>query len=86
MLSHVPGTSVLTGEGFITDLTIETQTSMRVHVTLHLIGGKEFLLANVTLEEALSGVHVVVSSQIAEPFKGFVTGRTEVNDLSVNQA
>jgi len=85
MLPSVPSTGVFASERLLTNLTVESKASVRVHVPLYLISGEEFFLANVTFKETLPRVYIVVPSQISQPLEGFSTDGTEVDHLPINQ-
>ncbi len=85
MLPSVPGTGILAGKRFLTNRALEAQSSVRIHVSLHLIGRKELLVADVTLEEALSRVHVVVTRQVPQPLEGFPALWAKVGELPIHE-
>lgn len=80
----MPSTSVLTGERFRAKFAPESHPCVRIHVSLDLVGREKLLLADFTLEEPLTGVHVKVPCQIAQPLERLVARGTIVNGLTVH--
>ena len=81
----MPRACVHAREWLVTNPAFVSHARVRVHVATHLVGGEEFLVANVTFEKSLARVHVEMARQIAHPSKWFRTSRTEINQLSVHQ-
>lgn len=84
VLPSMPGTSVLTGERFLANWALKSQACVWVHMPAHLIGWKELLVTDITLEEPLASMDVVVSGQVSQPLEGLSTHRTEVGQLTVH--
>lgn len=84
--SCVPGAGILAGEELLTYSTLKPQPRVRIHVSFHLVGREELLAADVTLEEPLARVHIVVASEVAQPLKGFGALGTEVCQLAPHKS